>query len=78
MSADLSEEEDTPAVVAARMADAILYLSSVASKAGLAAISKDLLSVRNKLQEEAASASTVRSPEIGVVRRARGARLWTK
>lgn len=72
MSADHSE--DTMETVVERMADAILYLSSVASKAGLATISEDLLSVRSKLQKGAAPVSPLRSADTHVARKARGVR----
>lgn len=65
MSGDTVEGEDPSAGVAERMADAILYLSAVAKKAGLEAISDDLLSIRKKLKEGAvpgAQREDARSP----------------
>ena len=47
------ESQEPPATVAERMVEAISYLSAVARKAGLVSISVDLLSIREKLSQEA-------------------------
>jgi hypothetical protein len=74
MSVDRSQRDDPTTGVAERMADAILYLSSVARSAGLSAISEDLLSIRTKLQKEDETTSRVPKVRASDPQKARGAR----
>lgn len=66
MSSD-EPEDDTPARVARRMADAVTYLSSVADRAGLLQIADELRAVRRSLMKETERGSGNAEPADGPV-----------
>ena len=57
MKEESVDAEEPAEIVAARMTDALAYLSRVAHDAGLESISSDLLSIRRKLKQAAKSVS---------------------